>query len=109
LIHDRLKEEKERGITIDIGFADIRFLKMILPSELSMCRAMKNSSAICLQEQVALYRSHGDRRRRGIMPQSRTSRDMQPAENKIRVNRATKADLVEQEWIELVSDEIKVS
>ena len=46
---DRLKEEKERGITIDIGFAYWKENELLL-----MSRGMKNSFAIWLQVSAQL-------------------------------------------------------
>ena len=50
---DRLKEEKKRGITIELGFAFID-LTMENGQVLLTCRDMKSSLKICWLEQAAL-------------------------------------------------------
>jgi selenocysteine-specific elongation factor len=106
---DRLKEEKERGITIDIGFADLSFPDagvtigiVDVPGHEKLIRNMLAGAGGI--DMVLLVIAADE----GIMPQSREHLaicDML----KIRTGliALTKADLVEKEWIQLVQDEVK--
>ncbi len=106
---DRLKEEKERGITIDIGFADIRFpeedLTVGIVDVPGHEKLISNMLAGAGGIDIVLMVIAADE---GIMPQSREHLAIC---NLLKIKSGlialTKADLVEQEWIELVSDEIK--
>jgi len=100
---DRAPEEKARGITIDLGFAfmgdDIAIIDV--PGHERFVKTMvAGVSAI----DVALMVIAADD---GIMPQSREHLDIL---NLLGVNRGiialNKVDLVEEEWLELVEDEL---
>ncbi|MDH4230906.1 MAG: selenocysteine-specific translation elongation factor [Nitrospirota bacterium] len=106
---DRLKEEKERGITIDIGFADIRFpeedLTVGIVDVPGHEKLVSNMLAGAGGIDIVLMVIAADE---GIMPQSREHLAIC---NLLKIKSGlialTKADLVEGEWLELVSDEIK--
>jgi selenocysteine-specific elongation factor len=105
---DRLKEEKERGITIDLGFADLRY-----PDGLSIGivdvpgheRLVKNMLAGAGGIDMVLMVIAADE---GIMPQSREHLYICDL---LRIRSGlvavTKTDLVEPEWLELVKEEVK--
>jgi selenocysteine-specific elongation factor len=105
---DRLKEEKERGITIDLGFADLAFsdgLKVGIVDVPGHERLIKNMLAGAGGIDIVIMVIAADE---GIMPQSREHLDIC---NLLKVKRGliavTKSDLVEADWLELVRDEIK--
>jgi selenocysteine-specific elongation factor len=105
---DRLKEEKERGITIDIGFADLIYPE----SELAVGivdvpgheRLIRNMLAGAGGIDIVLLVIAADE---GIMPQSREHLAIC---NLLKIKSGliaiTKADLVEKAWVDLVRDEI---
>jgi selenocysteine-specific elongation factor len=105
---DRLKEEKERGITIDLGFAYLRY-----PDDLTIGivdvpgheRLVKNMLAGAGGIDLVLLVIAADE---GIMPQSREHLSIC---NLLKIKSGliaiTKTDLVEQEWLELLEDDIK--
>src|SRR5258707_4628103 len=104
---DRLAEEKERGMTIDLGFA-----WLTLPSgrEVSIVDVpghesfIKNMLAGVGGIDVALLVIAADE---GVMPQTREHLAILDL---LRVSRGvvalTKADLVDEEWLELVREEV---
>jgi len=105
---DRLKEEKERGITIDLGFAYLQY-----PDGLSIGiidvpgheKLIKNMLAGAGGIDIVLFVIAADE---GIMPQSREHLHICNLLGiKSGIVAITKADLVEPEWLELVSDEIR--
>ncbi|HSB30108.1 MAG TPA: selenocysteine-specific translation elongation factor [Candidatus Sulfobium mesophilum] len=105
---DRLKEEKERGITIDIGFADIVFPE----SELSVGivdvpgheKLIRNMLAGAGGIDMVLLVIAADE---GIMPQSREHLAIcNLLKIKTGLVAITKVDIAEKEWVELVKDEI---
>jgi len=105
---DRLKEEKERGITIDLGFADL-----VYPDGLTIGivdvpgheRLVKNMLAGAGGIDMVLLVIAADE---GIMPQSREHLHIC---NLLRIKSGliaiTKTDLVEEDWLALVADEVK--
>src|SRR5215469_4231920 len=104
---DRLAEEKERGMTIDLGFA-----WLTLPSgrEVSIVDVpghenfIKNMLAGVGGIDVALLVIAADE---GIMPQTREHLailDLLGVSSGVVA--LTKADLVDEEWLELVRDEV---
>ncbi len=106
---DRLKEEKERGITIDIGFADLSFPEADLtvgivdvPGHEKLIRNMLAGAGGI--DMVLLVIAADE----GIMPQSREHLAIC---NLLKIKSGlialTKADLVEAEWLQLVRDEVK--
>src|SRR3970040_532798 len=104
---DRLQEEKERGMTIDLGFAWLR-----LPSgqEVSIVdvpgheRFVKNMLAGVGGIDLALLVIAADE---GVMPQTREHLAIcNLLHIKAGLVALTKRDLVEEEWIELVKDDV---
>lgn len=106
---DRLKEEKERGITIDIGFADLVYpdddLTVGIVDVPGHERLVRNMLAGAGGIDVVLLVIAADE---GIMPQSREHLAIC---NLLRIRAGliavTKSDLVEEEWLDLVVDETK--
>jgi selenocysteine-specific elongation factor len=105
---DRLKEEKERGITVDLGFAelhpteDVRFGVVDVPGHEGFIR---NMVAGATGVDLVLLVVAADE---GVMPQTREHLAI------VRylgvpglVVALTKADLVEEEWLELVREEVE--
>lgn len=100
---DRLQEEKERGMTIDLGFA---WLKLPGGQEVSIVdvpgheRFIKNMLAGVGAIDLALLVVAADE---GVMPQTREHLDILDL---LRVKNGiiviTKKDLVDEEWLELV-------
>ena len=105
---DRLAEEKERGMTIDLGFAwlrlpDGREVSIVdVPGHESF---IKNMLAGVGGIDAALLVIAADE---GVMPQTREHLAIL---DQLRVRRGivvlTKADLVDEEWLELVREEVK--
>lgn len=104
---DRLQEEKERGMTIDLGFA---WLKLPSGREVSIVdvpgheRFIKNMLAGVGGVDLALMVVAADE---GVMPQTREHLailDLLRVENGIVV--IAKKDLVDEEWLELVTLEV---
>ena len=105
---DRLKEEKERGITIDLGFADL-----VYPDGLTVGivdvpgheRLVKNMLAGAGGIDLVLLVIAADE---GVMPQSREHLHIC---NLLKIKSGliaiTKADLVEKEWLELVENDVR--
>ena len=104
---DRLAEEKERGMTIDLGFA---WLKLPGGREVSIVDVpghesfIKNMLAGVGGIDAALLVVAADE---GVMPQTREHLAILDL---LRVSRGvvalTKSDLVDEEWLELVRDEV---
>jgi selenocysteine-specific elongation factor len=105
---DRLKEEKERGITIDLGFADLSYpdgLAIGIVDVPGHERLVRNMLAGAGGIDLVLLVIAADE---GIMPQSREHLficDLLKIKSGIIV--ITKADLVESDWLELMKDEVK--
>ncbi len=107
---DRLKEEKERGITIDLGFAefapggetDVRFGVVDVPGHEGF---VKNMLAGATGMDVVVLVVAADE---GVMPQTREHLAIVRLLGVERlVVAVTKADLVEEAWLELVRDEVR--
>ena len=105
---DRLKEEKLRGITIELGFADLslpngRHLGIVdVPGHERFVRHMvAGASGMDL---VALVIAADE----GVMPQTREHLEICQL---LRVKQGlvvlTKTDLVEEDWLELVEEEVR--
>src|SRR3954471_6933128 len=104
---DRLKEEKARGITIELGFAhldlpgDIRFGIVDVPGHERFVRAMV--AGVGGMDLVMLVIAADA----GIMPQTREHLDILRL---LGVKRGlvalTKSDLVDPEWLGLVTEEV---
>jgi len=105
---DRLKEEQERGLTIDIGFAHIR-----LPSGHTAGivdvpgheRFLKNMLAGVSGVDIAMLVVAADE---GVMPQTTEHIEiLQILETRQGVVALTKCDMVESDWIEVVEDDVR--
>jgi selenocysteine-specific elongation factor len=104
---DRLKEEKERGITIELGFAHL-----LLPSGQVLGiidvpgheKFVKNMVAGATGVDIVALVIAADE---GVMPQTREHLEICQL---LRVKRGivvlTKVDMVEQDWLELVRDDV---
>src|SRR5262245_38370533 len=103
---DRLKEEKERGITIDIGFAnltieDIHFGFVDVPGHE---RFVKNMLAGAHGIDLVMLVVAADE---GVMPQTREHFDIcRLLEVQSGLIVITKSDLVEEDFLQLVEDEV---
>lgn len=105
---DRLKEEKERGITIDLGFAYLNYpdgLTVGIVDVPGHERLVKNMLAGAGGIDLVLLVIAADE---GIMPQSREHLNIC---NLLKIKSGliaiTKSDLVEREWIDLLEDDVK--
>ncbi len=101
---DRLKEEKNRGITIDLGFAHLTGNITIIDVP-GHEKLIKNMVAGVSTIDLVLFVIAADD---GIMPQTREHLDIV---NLLGIRNAvfviTKIDLVEEEWLDLVEEEIR--
>jgi selenocysteine-specific elongation factor len=105
---DRLKEEKERGITIDLGFAYLTYpdgLKIGIVDVPGHERLVKNMLAGAGGIDIVLLVIAADE---GIMPQSKEHLAIC---NLLKIKKGliavTKTDLVEKDWLSLVIEDIK--
>lgn len=105
---DRLKEEKQRGITIELGFADLpapdgRHIGIIdVPGHEKF---LKNMLAGIGGVDLALLVVAADE---GVMPQTVEHFEILKMLHIRRgIVAVTKADLVDQDWMELVSEDIR--
>ena len=101
---DRLKEEQERGITIDLGFAHLSKNVTIIDVP-GHERLIKNMVAGVSTIDLVLFVVAADD---GIMPQTREHLDIVTLlgiQNGVFV--ITKVDLVDREWLLLVEEEIR--
>ncbi len=101
---DRLKEEQERGITIDLGFAHLSENVTIIDVP-GHERLIKNMVAGVSTIDLVLFVVAADD---GIMPQTREHLDIVKLlgiRNGIFV--ITKIDLVEPDWVDLVEEELR--
>lgn len=106
---DRLKEEKERGITIDLGFANISYpednLTVGIVDVPGHERLIKNMLAGAGGIDIVLLVIAADE---GVMPQSREHLAIcELLRIKAGIVVITKADLVDYDWLQLVSDDAK--
>jgi len=105
---DRLKEEKARGITIDLGFAELSYddgLDVGIVDVPGHERLVKNMLAGAGGIDIVLFVIAADE---GIMPQSREHLAICNLLNiKAGLIAVTKTDLVEEDWLELVVEEVK--
>lgn len=101
---DRLKEEKERGITVDLGFAHLSKNVTIIDVP-GHERLIKNMVAGVSTIDLVLFVVAADD---GIMPQTREHLDIVTLLN---INSGifviTKIDLVEKDWVNLVEEELR--
>ncbi len=104
---DRLKEEKERGITIDLGFASINYPEGLTVGIVDVPgheRLIKNMLAGAGGVDVVLMAIAADE---GIMPQSREHLAIcELLKIKAGIIALTKADLVEEDWLRLVTGDV---
>ena len=105
---DRLKEEKARGITIELGFAHlelpggIRFGIVDVPGHEKFVRAMV--AGVGGMDLVMLVIAADE----GIMPQTREHLDiLRLLGVRSGLVALTKRDMVEREWLELVTEEVR--
>ncbi|MFZ6016710.1 MAG: selenocysteine-specific translation elongation factor [Nitrospirota bacterium] len=105
---DRLKEEKERGITIDLGFADLTFTDGLTVGIVDVPgheKLVRNMLAGAGGIDLVLLVIAADE---GIMPQSREHLAIcNLLKTKSGLIAITKADLVEKDWLDLVADEVR--
>ncbi len=105
---DRLKEEKERGITIDIGFANLTLPSGTLAGIVDVPgheRFIRNMVAGATGIDLVILVIAADE---GIMPQTREHLEIcELLGIKDGVVVITKIDLVEKEWLELVREEVE--
>lgn len=105
---DRLKEEKERGITIDLGFADLNYpdgLTVGIVDVPGHERLVKNMLAGAGGIDIVILVIAADE---GIMPQSREHLAIcDLLRIKSGIIAITKADLVEKDWLDLVTEEVR--
>ncbi|KJR43260.1 selenocysteine-specific translation elongation factor [Candidatus Magnetoovum chiemensis] len=104
---DRLKEEKQRGITIDIGFADLLFddLTVGIIDVPGHERLIKNMLAGAGSIDMALLVIAADE---SIMPQTKEHLAIcSLLDIKTGITVINKIDLVDKEMLELVTEEIK--
>ncbi len=103
---DRLKEEKKRGITIELGFAHLDFDDLLVhivdvPGHERFIRAMAAGAAGIDAVMLAVAADEG------IMPQTREHLEICKL---LGVERGlvalTKADLVEEDWLEMVREDL---
>jgi len=105
---DRLKEEKERGITIDLGFADLTYPDGLIVGIVDVPgheRLVRNMLAGAGGIDLVLLVIAADE---GVMPQSREHLHIC---NLLKIKSGliaiTKTDLVDPDWLGLVEDEVK--
>lgn len=105
---DRLKEEKERGITIDLGFANLSYpdgLTVGIVDVPGHERLIKNMLAGAGGIDIVAMVIAADE---GIMPQSREHLAIcELLKIKSGIVVVTKADLVDSDWLALVQDDLK--
>ncbi|MFO0753059.1 MAG: selenocysteine-specific translation elongation factor [Thermodesulfovibrionales bacterium] len=105
---DRLKEEKERGITIDLGFANLLYpdgLAVGIVDVPGHERLIKNMLAGAGGIDIVLMVVAADE---GVMPQSREHLAIcELLKIKAGIVAVTKADLVDEEWLHLVIDDVR--
>lgn len=105
---DRLKEEQERGMTIDLGFAALTLPSGQLVGIVDVPgheRFLKNMLAGAGGVDVVLLAIAADE---GIMPQTREHLDiLRLLDVKAGVVALTKCDIVDAEWLEMVTEEVR--
>ncbi|MBF0458585.1 MAG: selenocysteine-specific translation elongation factor [Nitrospirae bacterium] len=104
---DRLKEEKERGITIDLGFADLRYdlLTVGIVDVPGHERLIKNMLAGAGGIDLVLFAIAADE---GVMPQSREHLAICNLLGiRTGIVAVTKTDIVEPDIVEVVVEEVR--
>ncbi|MGB9716345.1 MAG: selenocysteine-specific translation elongation factor [Thermodesulfovibrionales bacterium] len=104
---DRLKEEKERGMTIDLGFAYLKYpdgLTIGIVDVPGHERLVRNMLAGAGGIDLVLFVIAADE---GIMPQSREHLYIcDILKIKTGIIAVTKVDLVDEEWLKLIEDDV---
>jgi selenocysteine-specific elongation factor len=104
---DRLREEQERGMSIDLGFASFALPSGRLAGVIDVPgheRFLKNMLAGAGGIDLVILVIAADE---GVMPQTREHLDiLSILQTRKGVVAITKADLVDEEWLELVRDDI---
>ena len=104
---DRLKEEQERGMTIDLGFASLRLPDGTIAGIVDVPgheRFLKNMLAGVTGVDVVLLVVAADE---GIMPQTVEHLDiLRLLHAKNGIIALTKIDLVDKEWTDVVEDDV---
>jgi selenocysteine-specific elongation factor len=107
---DRLKEEKERGMTIDLGFASFTLpggRKVGIVDVPGHERFLKNMLAGATGVDVVLLVIAADE---GVMPQTREHLEiLELLEAGKGVVALTKSDMVEEDWLALVEDDVRAA
>ncbi|HWR89173.1 MAG TPA: selenocysteine-specific translation elongation factor [Dissulfurispiraceae bacterium] len=105
---DRLKEEKERGITIDLGFANLAYPDNLTVGIVDVPgheRLIKNMLAGAGGIDIVLMVIAADE---GVMPQSREHLAIcELLKIKAGIVAITKTDLVDEDWLALVIDDVR--
>lgn len=105
---DRWEEEKKRGMTIDLGFANLQLPGGVLAGIVDVPgheKFIKNMLAGAHGIDLVLFVIAADE---GIMPQTKEHLTVcQMLGTKRGIVVLTKKDLVDEEWLELVKEEIK--
>src|SRR5947208_110713 len=105
---DRLKEEQERGMSIDLGFASFRLPGGRLAGVIDVPgheRFLKNMLAGAGGIDLVVLVIAADE---GVMPQTREHLEiLQILQTRKGVVAVTKADMVDEEWLELVVEDIR--
>ncbi len=106
---DRLQEEQERGMTIDLGFASLRLPDGTLAGIVDVPgheRFLKNMLAGASGVDVVMLAIAADE---GVMPQTREHLDiLRLLDVKNGVVVLTKCDMVDRDWMEAVEEDIRV-
>ncbi len=107
---DRLAEERERGMSIDLGFADFKLPSGRLAGVIDVPgheRFLKNMLAGAGGIDVVLLVIAADE---GMMPQTREHLDiLSILQTRRGVVVLTKADVVDEEWLELVMEDVRAA
>ncbi|HBI27331.1 MAG TPA: selenocysteine-specific translation elongation factor [Peptococcaceae bacterium] len=105
---DRLKEEQERGISIELGFATLRINEDITAGIVDVPgheRFVKNMLAGAGGIDLVMFVVAADE---GVMPQTREHLDIIEL---LHIQRAvvalTKADLVDEEWLMMIEEDVQ--
>lgn len=105
---DRLKEEKERGITIDLGFASLDLPGNIRAGVVDVPgheRFVRNMLAGAGGIDLVMFVIAADE---GVMPQTREHLAIcQLLDIQDGIVALTKKDLVDEEWLELVTEDVR--
>ncbi|UCF88935.1 MAG: selenocysteine-specific translation elongation factor [bacterium] len=105
---DRLKEEKERGITIELGFAPLTLpsgMRLGLVDVPGHERFVRNMVAGATGIDLVLLVIAADE---GVMPQTREHLDIcQLLGVREGVVALTKSDMVEKDWLEMVAEDVR--